>query len=445
MRTPNTLFFRTASTLTLSLLLLSIIFIASAAYFVMVPVGKRSAEDLSALLELAAKTWVELPPQTRDDFVRELQSAHGIRLVESARPAEISDSLPIYIYLQLLKNSLQKRLGNGFDITLGVDKNQPDWVWINIPFNQEYIRFGITVQRIGARPPVALIAMGLAVLVLALGTALILARRLTRPLEQLSSATDAIGRGETRLIDETSGPDEIRHLAKNFNRMAEQVSELLENRTTLLAGISHDLRTPLTRLRLALEIQQGGIDDDFRAQLEQNIEQMEQLLAQSMQLARGVSQQETPVDIELAAFLDTLASQLDAQYPGRIRFETTADIDGAMTRALPRQSLLRILQNLITNALRYGGEQPIILRLGLQQGEPLISVLDRGPGIPEDQLHSVFRPFYRLEQSRNLSTGGSGLGLAIVQQLAQANGWRISMRPRAGGGNEAQLWLANSA
>ncbi len=143
MRLPNTLFFRTASTLTLSLLLLSIIFVASAAYFVMVPVGKRSADDLSALLELAAKTWVELPPETRADFVHELQTAHGIRLVESDKPAETSANLPIYIYLHLLKQSLQRRLGEQFDITLGVDANQPDWVWINIPFNDEYIRFGI--------------------------------------------------------------------------------------------------------------------------------------------------------------------------------------------------------------------------------------------------------------------------------------------------------------
>ena len=444
MHLPNTLFFRTASTLTLTLLLLSIIFIASAAYFVMVPVGKRSADDLSALLELAAKTWVELPPQTRPDFVEELQSAHGIRLVEAAEPAQITDSIPIYIYLKLLKNALQNRLGKQFDISIGVDKDQPDWVWINIPFNNQYIRFGITVERIGARPPVALIAMGIAILVLALGTALILARRLTRPLQQLANAADAVGRGEKHPIDEPHGPQEIRRLAKNFNRMAQQVSELLENRTTLLAGISHDLRTPLTRLRLALEIQYGNGNAEFHEQLEQNIEQMEQLLEQAMQLARGISNKEAPSDIELVGFLGTLCSQLDAQYPGRICFETATNITDKITRQLPEQTLLRILHNLISNALRYGGNQTLILRLDLQQLEPQISILDRGPGIPQDQLQSVFQPFYRLEQSRNQKTGGSGLGLAIVQQLASANGWLISMHQRAGGGNEARLWLINS-
>jgi two-component system osmolarity sensor histidine kinase EnvZ len=441
MRLPNTLFFRTATTLTLALLLLSIIFVASAAYFVMVPVGKRSADDLSALLELAAKTWVELPPQTRPDFVEELQSAHSIQLVESTEAAEISDSIPIYIYLKLLKNSLQKRLGEQFDITIGVDKNQPDWVWINIPFNDEYIRFGISVERIGARPPVALIAMGIAILVLALGTALILARRLIQPLEALSNATDSIGRGEQKPIDEAHGPDEIRRLAHNFNRMAQQVSDLLENRTTLLAGISHDLRTPLTRLRLALEIHAEVGDDAWHRQLEQNIEEMEQLLEQALQLARGISKKESPHQIELVDFLATLASQLEAQYPDRICFETSAQVGNAMQRELPEQTLLRILHNLIGNALRYGAEQAIVIRLDLHRGAPQISILDRGPGIPEDQLQSVFRPFYRLEQSRNLQTGGSGLGLAIVQQLAQAHGWQVSMLRRDGGGNEARLWL----
>ncbi len=283
--------------------------------------------------------------------------------------------------------------------------------------------------------------MGLAILILALGTALILARRLTQPLEMFSNATNAIGRGEKNLIDEDSGPDEIRNLAHNFNRMAQQVSELLENRTTLLAGISHDLRTPLTRLRLALEIDGAALDDSVRRQFAQNIEDMEQLLQQSLSLAQGISKQETTARIDLVRFLDVLCAQIEAQNPGRIHFNAAAQIGNHLEFSVAEQALLRILHNLIDNALRYSNDQPVTIRLDLLQARPLISVLDRGPGIPQDQLNQVFRPFYRLEQSRNLKTGGSGLGLAIVKQLADVMGWRISMHPRNGGGNEARLWL----
>ncbi len=451
MKIPNTLFFRTASTLLLSLLLLFIVFAATTAYFVTVPVGKRSADDLAALLVLAAKTWIELPPGTRPDFVDELRVAHGIRLVEGGQQLEAGASLPIPIYLRLLQRALERRLGERVPVTLGVDRSQPTWIWISLPIRDEQIRFGISAARIGARPPVALIAMAVAILVLAVGTALVLARQLTKPLEALSRATSTIGRGERVPLPEQSGPEEIQLLARNFNRMAREVAELLENRTTLLAGISHDLRTPLTRLRLALEVDARSMDAQLRLQLEQNIEEMEQLLEQALQLARGINRGERPEPVDLVALLSTLVSQLEAQclqQSGphcRILFETGPAVGASLVCHLPRQSLLRVLRNLLDNALRYGGQEPVTVRLEWRQGRPLITILDRGPGIPGLERGNVFRPFYRLEQSRSPETGGSGLGLAIVQQLCQAAGWEISLHAGPEGGNEARLWLCKTA
>ncbi|RLA42336.1 MAG: hypothetical protein DRR06_14695 [Gammaproteobacteria bacterium] len=452
MKIPNTLFFRTASTLIISFLLLSLIILASSAYFVIVPVGKRSADDLAALLVLAAQTWVELPPETRPDFETELMHAHSIKLVKAERPLDAPMRLQFYIYQRLLHKALEKRLGGDKEVTMGADKNQPGWVWITIPTVENALQFGISVERIGARPPIALLAMIIAILVLAIGTALIIALRISRPLAILSSATTTVGKGRDITIGEDNGADELVALARNFNHMSHQVTELLENRTTLLAGISHDLRTPLTRIRLALEINADSIDPAYRSELENNIEEMEQLLEQALLLARGIDKKEPLKQRDLVSLLSTLASQLEAecllQHPDsecEILFQADNALDNGLIWALPEQSLLRVLRNLVENALRYSDNKPISIQLNLQRGYPLISIMDRGPGIPEKELEAVFRPFYRLEGSRNLKTGGSGLGLAIVRQLCQALGWKITLHPRQGGGNEARLLLAFEA
>ena len=128
-----------------------------------------------------------------------------------------------------------------------------------------------------------------------------------------------------------------------------------------------------------------------------------------------------------------------------ILFEADSSLKNGLIWALPEQSFLRVLRNLVENALRYSGNKPVSIQLSLQGGLPRISIMDRGPGIPEKELEAVFRPFYRLEGSRNLKTGGSGLGLAIVRQLCQALGWKITLHPRQGGGNEARLLLASEA
>jgi len=448
---PNTLFFKTASTLVITLLLLSVIILASTAYFVLVPVGKRSADDLAALLVLSAQTWTELPPETRPDFEAELITKHGIKLLNAEHPLDTQGYLNFYIYQRLLQSSLERRLEGITRINIGTDAQHPDWIWIDIPVAEYLLRFGISVERIGARPPVVLLAMAIAIVVLAISAALIIALRLSHPLALLSAATTAVGKGDKNLVPENGGADEIVALARNFNRMSHEVSELLENRTTLLAGISHDLRTPLTRIRLALEIHPDAIDTSLRSGLEDDVNEMEQLLEQALLLARGVNKEEPLIERDLIVLLSTLIAQVEAewqmQHPeSRCRIEFLPDnaLGADWLWSLPKQSLLRVLHNLIENSMRYGDDKSITVQLGRQGNFPLITIQDRGSGIPEEERDAVFRPFYRLEGSRNLMTGGSGLGLAIVRQLCQVHGWEITFHPRSGGGSEARLLLGHS-
>lgn len=451
MSLPNTLFFKTASTLIISLLLLSIIILASTAYFVLIPVGKRSADDLAALLVLSAQTWTELPPETRPDFEKELINAHGIKLFKAENSLTVSARKKFYVYKKLLQQALERRIGESSKITFGIDKQQPDWIWIDILIRDQTLRLGFSEQRIGARPPIVLLATLVAIFVLSISAALIIARRLSRPLDLLSAATTAVGKGEKSLVPENKGPNEINTLARNFNRMSKEVSELLENRTTLLAGISHDLRTPLTRIRLALEINADAIDASLHKNFENDIEDMEQLLEQALLLARGVEKKESLQQHDLAILLSTLVAQIDAesqvQHPDKesqIEFRTENNLDTDWLWPLAKKSLLRILHNLIENSMRYANNKPITVQLSKQGNIPLITILDSGPGIPDKELETVFRPFYRLEESRNLETGGSGLGLAIVRQLCEAQGWEITLHSRTGGGNEARLLLGHS-
>jgi two-component system osmolarity sensor histidine kinase EnvZ len=431
MRLPNSLFFRTALTLMATSLLLVAITLASIAYYVLIPVGKQSGEDLAALLILSAQTWVELPPEARPDLEHELLNTHQLKLLSSSPLSPLSD--PGYPYLSILNEAIDKRIGQ--PVSVGYLPDHESWFWVDIPMADELLRFGFPKERIGARPPIALLTISIAVLLLALITALALALRMSKPLAALSEATTAIGKGEALSLPET-GPDELAVLARNFNKMSREVAELLENRTTLLAGVSHDLRTPLTRISLALELLLDIQDDELIAGLTDDVAEMDRLLNETLLLARGVEKHEALQELELSRVISEVVSSF-RQDESQIDWEP----DISLRWAIPVQVLKRILDNLLANAIRYGNGNPVAVRLTEEETVPVIRILDRGSGIPDGMQNAVFRPFFRLENSRSMDTGGSGLGLAIVQQLCIAQGWGITLQPRTGGGTEACLRL----
>lgn len=224
---------------------------------------------------------------------------------------------------------------------------------------------------------------------------------------------------------------ELASLARQFNSMARQVQELLDNRTILLAGISHDLRTPITRLHLGLAMLPRDADSSLLERMEKDLEQMNELIEQALELGRNLGHGEIS-EVDVSALICELAESQP-----RIRAQPTPPY----RQRLNATALRRILANLLENALRYSGAHPVDIQLDTASQPAKVLVVDRGPGIPDEDKEAVFRPFYRLEQSRNRETGGSGLGLAVARQLAEANGFSIRLADRAGGGTAAAVSL----
>ena len=427
----HTLFRSTATTVAVALIVFQLIMLATIAYYIILPMAKRSADDLAAIMVLSAQTWVELPPQTRVDFELELAKKHNLRLFDAT--AELPGHDHRFPYLLLLEDALAARTGES--IRIKVTELEQTWLWAEIHTGGKLIRIGFPRNHLGMQPPLALLLVLAATVVLTLITAVILARRIARPLERLSEAARHVGQGNTPEALPESGPEELASLARAFNLMALQVQELLANRTTLLAGISHDLRTPLARMRLAVEMLPGDSAPKLVARLQHDLEEMNRLIGEFIELSRGL-EKETPQVTDLAQLSQELAN--DAANGGA---QVECRAAAPCIRPLGPMALRRILANLLGNAVRYGAGQPVTIELTCDEEAAVIHVLDRGPGIPPDQVESVFRPFYRLEASRSSATGGSGLGLAIARQLADANGWKIELLPREGGGTEARLTI----
>ena len=399
--------------------------------FVLLPLARRSADDLAGLMVLSAQTWAELPPLTRPAFEEELLASHALALRPASARAGRDEWHPFYFYV--LEEALVRRTGTDQHL-LSENADGATWYWCNVPTGNGFLGVGLAKSRIDSQPFTALLIGLVGGLFFVVALAYGLARRITRPLARLEAASALIGQGATPMLLPETGPRELVSLSRRFNAMARQVQELLTARTTLLAGVSHDLRTPLARMRLALEIMKTDPAAALIARMERDIEQMNQLIANVLDLARGL-EHEAPVTVELHDFLNEIA--VDFSAPGRV---ISVDCPPGQV-AIARQALRRAIGNLLQNALRYAAGSQVDLVCTVERAGWRIGVLDQGPGIEPARMETMFQPFQRGDPSRSPATGGSGLGLAIVRELAHANGWVVTLASRPGGGLEA--WIAS--
>ena len=419
--------------LAVAFIVIEFLVVALFVLFVLLPLARRSADDLAGLMVLSAQTWAELPPETRPAFEEELLASHALALRPVSRGPGKDEWHPFYFYV--LEEALVRRTGTAQHL-VSQEIDGAIWYWSNVPIGNGRLAVGLAATRIETQPFTALLIGLVGGLFFVIALAYGLARRITRPLARLEAASALIGQGETPLRLPESGPRELATLSRRFNAMAAQVSELLTARTTLLAGVSHDLRTPLARMRLALEIMKTDPMPALIERLERDIEQMNQLIGNVLDLARGL-EHEKPVRVDLPDFLNELAD--DFSTPER---KILVNCQAGQFVLAP-SALRRAIGNLLQNAIRYAPGAPVELNCSASDQHCRIGILDRGPGIAPDQIEAMFQPFHRLDASRSPVTGGSGLGLAIVRELARANGWEVSLSARAGGGMEA--WIVFDA
>lgn len=262
-------------------------------------------------------------------------------------------------------------------------------------------------------------------------TAWIAARWLSRPINRMAQAASELGDNLDRPpLDETRGPAEVKQASMVFNRMQSRLKQQIAERSRFLAAVSHDLRTPLTRLRLRAEKVAG---QELKSDIQRDLDEMSAMIDSTLDYLRGDSQPEALCLLDVFALVHSLAE--DAAEQG----ETVTVTGSAQPILVQPLALQRCLNNLIGNAVRYGNRADITLD---DSGENLvISIRDAGQGIPENQLEAVFGSFYRIEESRSRNTGGVGLGLSIARDIAQKQGGSLALRNASEGGLIAMLEL----
>ncbi|MFC6656937.1 ATP-binding protein [Roseibium salinum] len=301
--------------------------------------------------------------------------------------------------------NLRKIMKKPEDLSLSI--RMPDGRWLNVATSYRPPPGGLLplLVQLGLTGLAATVIIGLAV------------RRVTRPLKDLAVAAEKFGRGEEQEPLRPSGPGEVQALTSAFNEMQGRLTRFVQDRTRMLAAISHDLRTPITSLRLRAEFIE---DEENREKMIETLEEMAAMTEATLRFARDEADAEQAQKADLGAILEALAD--DQQDMGR---DCSVDIQERIILSCRPLALKRALRNLVENAIRYGESVSITAAQG--SGEVAIRISDNGPGIPEERMNDVFEPFVRLEESRNEDTGGIGLGLAISRSIIHAHGGTITL------------------
>ncbi|MEK6245984.1 MAG: ATP-binding protein [Pseudomonadota bacterium] len=420
-----------------SFLLIALLILASAAATVQLyrvyerePRARELAQQTVSIVNLTRAALVNADPVLRRNLLIEINEREGIRLAPVTGD-EVLEPLPKDALFELVSERIRKALGNTTRFAYARDRVEGFWVSFTIDEDD----YWVMLPRERFEPPFGLewLGGGLALLGLALGGAWLIASTLSRPLGAIAAAAREVGRGQPPAPLAETGPREMRTVSVAFNRMAGDLAAMERERAMVLAGISHDLRTPLSRLRLAIEM--SGADRETAEGMGMDVEEMDQVIGQFLAFARG---EDEPL---LEGDLNALISEIVEGYRKREQaISFTSGIHSTL-RFAPL-AVRRAVTNLIDNALHYAGGA---IEVGTRRDGALvlIEVMDRGPSVPQSELERLKRPFTRLSEARS-GRGGAGLGLAIVDRIARAHGGRFELAAREGGGLVARLGLAST-
>jgi two-component system osmolarity sensor histidine kinase EnvZ len=391
------------------------------------PRSQELAQQTVSTVNLTRAALVSADPFLRRQLLIELNDTEGLR-VYPATASEKLEELPDEPLLERVEARVREALGG--DTRFAAERDGEDGFWVSFFIDSDEFWVMLPWERF--EPPLGLqwLGWGLALLAISLAGAWLIASNIARPLAAVTRAARRIGGGAAHEPLPEAGPRELRTVSKAFNRMAASLASMERERAMVLAGISHDLRTPLSRLRLALEM--SGAESAASAAMIEDIGEIDAIIGQFLDFARGENEDKAPHDI------DALVHELGEHYQ-RLQKEVSVSAASGASFPIARMAVRRAIANLVDNALRYAGE-PIEIEARASLEGVAVEVRDRGPGIPSAEVERMKRPFTRLDNARS-GAGGAGLGLAIVERVARMHGGTLDLLPRDGGGLVARLSL----
>ena len=385
-----------------------------------------------------------MSPEQQQAFIGRIAEKEGIRIVagrgaERMRPAP--DLPPVRIFRERIREIFGReadvyvRGGDGAES--GGKGSRPQLLLVKLPAGERDFWVVFPRGRIERDPAAALIAWGVAGIAIALVAAFFIVWWLNRPLGELARAAEKIGKGGDPAPLAERGPSEIRAVARAFNQMKEGLQKNQRERATFLAGVSHDLRTPLARLRLEMEMLEGKVDAQAQRAMVEDLDDMNAIIDQFVDFAR--SEAAEPLSAVNLSELARSCAERAARGGASVRCELD-ELPLLMLRPLAMQ---RLIDNLIGNATRHAGGE-ILVRTAAGERDATLAVLDRGPGIPAEMAERLKQPFTRRDEARS-GTSGAGLGLAIAERVALLHGGTLQLLAREGGGLEARVTLPVAA
>ncbi|MEQ1636785.1 MAG: ATP-binding protein [Methylococcales bacterium] len=376
-----------------------------------------------------------LQPEIKQAIVKQFHDP-SLRIQLAKKPLQANRTgEPNNPKFKLFRLTLYALLGNQPPDRIIITETEPQMLSLQIHFQDDSI-LNLKTDLTHKDQEESSVLVHLSIILTAiLGFSFVAVRWVTRPLEELASAAEELGNNINRPPLSEEGPIEVSRAAHAFNTMQARLIRHIQDRTQLLAAISHDLKTPITRLRLRTELLE---DSSTRDRFQKDLDDMESMVIATLDFMRGVDQQEAFQPVDMMALLESI--QADAQ---EMKAEVT--IHGATQAPYLGKptALKRCISNLIDNALKYGRCASLFIEDSADCC--IIRILDEGPGIPTDQLENVLTPYYRLEVSRNRDTGGTGLGLSIAQDIAHVHGGYLVLNNALAGGLEAVLTLPRIA